>query len=60
MSMSLEQESASATEMLRDKVVARVMRYRETELLIEFTDGTRLFVDGNNTGVELSITEGKK
>lgn len=55
MPISLEQESARATEMLSGKVVARIERHRETEVLIEFTDGTRLFVDHNAVGVELSI-----
>lgn len=60
MRMTLEEESMLATEMLSGKVVARVVRHRETEVLVEFTDGTRLFVDRSTNGVEVSITEGKK
>jgi hypothetical protein len=60
MPMTLEEESRLATEMLSGKAVARVIRHRATEVLIEFTDGTRLFVDQSSTGVELSITGGKK
>ena len=56
MPTSLEQESAHATEMLSGKIVAKIVRHRETEVLIEFTDGTRLFVDQSDRGVELSIT----
>ena len=56
MTMSLEQESDRATQLLSGKVVARVVRHREAEVLVEFTDGTRLFVDCSGTGVELSIT----
>jgi len=54
----LAQEAAAATQALAGKVVARVERYRNSEMLIEFTDGTRLFVDGTADGVELSVTGG--
>lgn len=54
--MPLEQQSTCATEILQGKVVARITRHRKTEVLIEFVDGTRLFVDQSNTGVELSIS----
>ena len=56
----LSQEAARATEALDGKVVARVERHRASEVLIEFTDGTRLFVDGSTQGLELSITGGGK
>jgi hypothetical protein len=54
----LEEESSRATEMLAGKVVARVVRHREGEVLVEFEDGTRLFVDHTQTDVEISITGG--
>jgi hypothetical protein len=53
--MSLADESERATALVAGKVVARVVRHREGEVLIEFTDGTRLFVDGA-AALELSIT----
>jgi hypothetical protein len=56
----LAEEAEHATEMLQGKAVARIARHRETEVLIEFADGTRLFVDRSETGVELSITKGPK
>jgi hypothetical protein len=56
----LSQEAALATEALAGKVVARVDRHREAEVLIVFTDGSRLFVDGTAQGLELSITGGGK
>jgi hypothetical protein len=40
-------------------VVSRVFRHRQTEVGIEFTDGTRLFVDKASDGVDLSIADGK-
>jgi len=55
----LRLEAARATEMLRDKTVSVVWRHRVGEVGIEFTDGTRLFVDHTSDGVELSITEGR-
>jgi hypothetical protein len=54
----LAQEAARATEILHGKVVARIARHRDTEVLVEFTDGTRLFVDRSESAVELSITGG--
>lgn len=55
----LEIEARRTTEMLRGKVVSVVWRHREGEVGVEFTDGTRLFVEHTSAGVELSITEGK-
>ena len=54
----LAQESARATDMLLGKTVARLVRHQNTEVLVEFSDGTRLFVDYRDGGLELSITEG--
>jgi len=54
----LKHEAIQATELLQGKVVARVIRHRETEALVEFTDRCRLFVDRTPGGVELSITGG--
>jgi len=53
---SLEHEAKRATEMLKGKVVSVVWRHSEGQLGVQFTDGTRLFVDHTPTGVEVSIT----
>jgi hypothetical protein len=53
--VTLEDESERATAMLAGKVVARVVRHGAAEVLIEFADGSRLFVD-STSAVELSIT----
>jgi hypothetical protein len=53
-------EAEEATELLRGKEVATVWRHRQGEVGIEFTDGTRLFVDKTPDGVELSITGGRE
>ena len=53
---NLNEEAARVTEMLQGKTVARVMRNRPDEVVIEFEDGTRVFVDRSETGVEVSIT----
>ena len=52
----MEEESERASDMLRGKVVARVIRDRPTEVMVEFTDGTRLFVDRVADALELSVT----
>ncbi len=55
----LDEESERPSEMLRGKVVARVIRHRPTEVVVEFADGTRLFVDRVADALELSVTGGK-
>jgi hypothetical protein len=52
----LEAEAARVTDMLRGKVVAHVFRHRTMEVMVQFTDGTRLFVDSSGGSVELSVT----
>jgi len=54
----LEQESEKATELLKGKVVSHVVRHRESEVLIVFTDGARIFVDKTDAGLDLSVTGG--
>ena len=56
--MDLEQEAKRATEMLKGKTIFQVSRNRVGEVCIECTDGTRLFVDHQPDGIELSITVG--
>ena len=54
--MDLNQEGERTNEMLKGKVVSKVMRERAKEICIEFTDGTRLFVDHQLDNLEISIT----
>jgi hypothetical protein len=56
---SLKMEAEHATEMLHGKTVRVVWRHRSKEVVLEFTDKTRLFVDCTTEGAELSITEGQ-
>ena len=55
----LRKEAREATKMLKGKIVHRVWRHRAKEIGIQFTDGSRLFVDMETDGLELSITEDK-
>ncbi len=52
----LNNESSLASELLQKIIIARILRPRETEVVIECTDGTRFFVNKSENGVELSIT----
>ena len=54
---TIEEESKRATLLLAGKIVARVFRHRKNEVGIEFTDGTRFFIDGGEDSLELSITD---
>jgi hypothetical protein len=56
--MRLQEESRRATRMLKHKAVRRISRCRRKEVLIEFTDGTRFYVDWQEKALELSITRG--
>jgi len=54
---SLEEDARVATQLLAGKSVRQVWRHRPREVGIEFTDGSRLFVDVTEDGLELSITD---
>ena len=52
----LRAEGRRASRMLKGKIVKDVRRHRSGEVLVEFTDGTRLFIDAKGDEIELSIT----
>jgi len=52
----LPAEARRATRMLSGKTVKKVWRHRAAELGIEFDDGSRLFIDPRNRGLEITIT----
>ncbi len=52
----LNSEAEKATKMLQGKTVSKILRYQKAEVLIEFSDGSRLYVDKSDNGLELSIT----
>jgi hypothetical protein len=52
----LEDEAARLSDLLRGKVVRVVRRHRSDEMLVEFDDGTRLFVNKTSGGLEFSVT----
>ncbi|HWD25872.1 MAG TPA: hypothetical protein VG387_01810 [Rhizomicrobium sp.] len=54
--MTLEEEAEEITRLLAGKTVKRAWRHKITEIALEFEDGTRLFVDRTNDGIEISIT----
>jgi hypothetical protein len=54
--VNFEGESTKLTDLLRGKVVKVIRRHRAEEVLIEFEDGARLFVNSNPPGLEFSVT----
>jgi hypothetical protein len=52
----LEDEAAKLTDLIRGKTVKIVRRHRSREVLIEFDNGTRLFVNATPDGLEFSVT----
>jgi hypothetical protein len=51
----LADEADRATKTMTGRAVRVVRRHRQTEVLIEFEDGTRLFID-SETALDMSIT----
>jgi hypothetical protein len=56
---TLDEESSTATTLLAGKTVSQVIRNRPNEMLVEFSDGTRLYVDATDGQLEMSVTERK-
>jgi hypothetical protein len=56
----LQNEAARLTDLLRGKAVKVVRRHRAREVVIEFDDGTRLFVDTVTDPLEFSVTGGSE
>lgn len=55
----LELEATTASDLLVGKNVAKVFRPKASTLGVEFSDGTRLFIDAKSDAtIELSITGG--
>ena len=55
----LKNEASSLEKLLIDKTVKKIWRHRTSELVIEFNDGYRLFVDStSNQELEFSVTGG--
>jgi hypothetical protein len=51
----LRREATSVTKLLLGKTVREVWRHRPGEVGIEFTDGSRMFINRADEGLELSI-----
>ena len=55
----MDDVSKRSTELLEGKTVLKVLERRNgKEIYIEFTDGTRLFIDHQPEELEISITGG--
>jgi len=54
--MDLNEEAKRATDMLKNKKIEMILRHHKNEITIQFTDGSRLFIDQTPDGLELSIT----
>lgn len=52
----LKKEEKKATELLKGKIVKRIRRNRNDEVIVEFQDGTRFSFDWRENEFDLSIT----
>lgn len=53
--MTLDEEATRLKELLSDKVVTNVVRHRADEIVVEFSDGSRMIVDAQSD-LEISVT----
>lgn len=53
--MTLDEEAARIEQLVSGKVVKTVYRHHPNEIVVEFTDGSRLFVDAPSD-LEISVT----
>ncbi|MEW6644307.1 MAG: hypothetical protein AB1586_27650 [Pseudomonadota bacterium] len=51
----IEDEASRLTDLLKGKIVKVARRRRPGEFVIRFEDGTRLYVDAKDEGLELSV-----
>lgn len=54
--MDIEKEENKLNALLCGKVVEKIFRYKKTEVCIQFTDGTRFFINRTDDKLEFSIT----
>ena len=56
---TLEREAKSIEKLLAGKILAGVVRHQSNEVLLQFSDGTRLFVNAQEHGsLDFSVTGG--
>ncbi|WP_144780341.1 hypothetical protein [Marinobacter maritimus] len=57
---TLEREAKAIEELLIGKVLTGVIRHQSSEVVLQFSDGTRLFVNGEVQGsLDFSVTGGR-
>ena len=52
----LKKEEARATKLLKGKVVKKIYRHRKEEVVADFEDGTRFFIDWRESEKELDLS----
>jgi hypothetical protein len=60
MTIDLETDAERMSRLLRGKAVRVVKRHRIGEVLLEFNDGTRFFVNAIADRLDFSITEARE
>ncbi len=54
--LSLRDEEKRMLKLLKNKIVSKVFRHRAKEVGLEFTDGTRMFIDHLGNRLDITIT----
>ncbi|MBL1271166.1 MAG: hypothetical protein COB25_001830 [Oceanospirillales bacterium] len=56
---TLEREAKTIEELLAGKILTGVVRHQSNEVLLQFSDGTRLFVNAReHSSLDFSVTGG--
>jgi hypothetical protein len=56
LSVDMKTEGKRLTKLLGGKTVRHIRKFRPQEIMVEFTDGARLYVDCPSEAVECSVT----
>jgi len=52
----LKDEEKNLKELLENRIVSNIHRHKKSELVIVFSDGTKLLIDQSDDALELSVT----
>jgi hypothetical protein len=60
MANQLDAEGPRLTKLLAGKTIKVAKRHRESEVMLEFTDGSRFFVNSGPMKLDISVTGGQE
>lgn len=58
MMTNLDKEAENIKSILDGKIISDIKRFNTDEILLQFSDGTRFYINKKDPGLEFSITDG--